>query len=121
MNIARTDNESKLTVYLTQTGIKDTQKAREIIQTHFSEQARSYPYVLFRNNCLYLFSVSGLSSVEFMRTKKNGVDYLRFDGERITQLEEEYYLGPRVDNETNEDNLNFESNNNNNNNNNNNG
>lgn len=124
MNIQTKERDKKLAVYLAQTGIENPEEAEGIIQTHLSGNAADYPYVLFRDNSLYLFTVSGLTAAEPMRSK-NGSDYLRFDGEKITQLEAQYYLGPGADVESSSSYVGWHSddrtNNNNNNNNNNNG
>ena len=85
--------EKKLDLYLKNTGIKNPERAQKIIQGHFDKNRAAYPYVLFRDNSLYLFTVAGLSEVKAVRSS-GGADYLRFDGERITQLEAQYYLGP---------------------------
>jgi hypothetical protein len=85
--------EKKLDVYLQQTGIKNIQRAKTIIQQHFQRHTAQYPYVLFRDDSLYLFTVTGLREVKPAQSR-HGVNYLRFDGKRITQLEAQYYLGP---------------------------
>jgi hypothetical protein len=117
--------DKKLEVYLAQTGIQDVDRARARIQNHLSSQATKYPYVLYRNRTLYLFNAAGLEDMEGMPAKK-GADYLRFDGETITQLDPEYYLGPDLEADDRDDTEGWmlggtTSNNNNNNNNNNNG
>ena len=111
-------NDKKLSTYLMQTGIKDLHKAQELIVAHLSNHANEYPYVLFRDNSLYFFTATGVSAVESMHAK-NGNNYLRYDGERITQLNPAYYLGPKTADMTRETwSSDWNSNNNNNNNNN---
>lgn len=85
--------KKKLGSYLRQTGIKDTARARHIIVNHLRVYERRYPYVLFRNNTLYLFTTDGMSTAKTLPGAK-GTDYLRFDGKRITRIDPLYYLGP---------------------------
>ncbi len=85
-------NHSKLQVFLQQTGIKKRLDAKLAIEKHLQTQAEAYPYVLFRHHALYFFNHSGLLSVENFRGQTLQL-YLRFDGQRITRLDPEYYLG----------------------------
>uniref|UniRef100_UPI004055A2B4 hypothetical protein n=1 Tax=Candidatus Electronema sp. TaxID=2698783 RepID=UPI004055A2B4 len=114
--------EKKLDAYLTQAGILDKARARSLAQRHFSAHAKEYPYLLFRRQTLYLFTVDGLSAAEQLPGIK-AADYLRFDGERISRLDPLYYLGPAAEKQGCNDDYGGGDgcNNNNNNNNNNNG
>lgn len=114
--------KKKLDSYLRQTGIRSKVKAREIITNHLITNDPRYPYVLFRNNTLYLFTADGLSTAKTLPGTK-GTDYLRFNGERITRIDPLYYLGPETERNAGAVagywDAGFSSNNNNNNNNNN--
>lgn len=115
----------KLDSYIKQAGIKDKVKARQLLAKHFlAHDAAAYPYALFRNGTLYLFTAAGISAAEALPST-SGTDYLRFDGERITRLDPLYYLGPSGEKSSGAAagfwDSGFSSNNNNNNNNNNNG
>lgn len=51
-------------------------------------------YVLFRNNSLYFFADdSSTPQITAINTQYNEVDYVRFDGQRISRVDPDYYLG----------------------------
>ena len=63
------------------------------IQTFLQAQTSS-AYVLFRNNSLYFFADdSSTPQITAINTQYNEVDYVRFDGQRISRVDPDYYLG----------------------------
>lgn len=90
------------------------------ILAHVSQPLR---YVLFRNSSLYFFVGDTLSDIEQTNDDCKNTHYLRFDGEKLSVIDPEYYLGEArtkqaVQQESAEIGFAFSNNNNNNNNNN---
>lgn len=127
-------NQAKLELFLQQAVIIGNHDAlKSQIHQHFSSGG---DYVLFRHSSLYFFRGGQAGLVKKTRDKYKYSDYLRFDGERVSKVDPEYYLGALAsqrtgfnfefdifsdDNLSDSDSQGDNSNNNNNNNNNNNG
>ena len=63
------------------------------IQTFLQAQTPS-AYVLFRNNSLYFFADdTSTPEIAAVNTHYSELDYVRFDGQRISRLDPDYYLG----------------------------
>ena len=63
------------------------------IQTFLQMQSLS-AYVLFRNNSLYFFADDASTpEIAAVNTHYNELDYVRFDGQRISRIDPDYYLG----------------------------
>ena len=63
------------------------------IQTFLQAQTPS-AYVLFRNNSLYFFFFfTSTPEIAAVNTHYSELDYVRFDGQRISRLDPDYYLG----------------------------
>ena len=63
------------------------------IQTFLQAQTPS-AYVLFRNNSLYFFADdTSTPETAAVNTHYSELDYVRFDGQRISRLDPDYYLG----------------------------
>ena len=118
------NNEAKLDFFLQQAKVSaDFGLLKNLINRHFTAGG---DYVLFRHSSLYFFHSGRLNAVQATRDNYKVSDYLRFDGERISKLDPEYYLGPLANRRSRSndrllDNGSESDTNNNNNNNNNNG
>lgn len=110
----------KLNLFLQQTTItQDVALLMQKIMQHLQEHDLNY--VLFRHSALYFFNASSISFIEKTKDRYKSSDYLRFDGQRLTRLNSDYYLGlARNSLEKPEQERSFGDNSNNNNNNNNN-
>jgi len=120
---------SKVDLFLNQAAITEQQIAdiKQKILDYLAPNKNKY--VLFRHSSLYFFVDGALDTVETTIDNFAESNYLRFDGEKVTRIDPEYYLGPirpvkNVESEqgwTWGETTSTEYNNNNNNNNNNNG
>lgn len=84
-------NQAKLDLFLQQAVIRSNYDALKFqIHQHFNAGG---DYVLFRHSSLYFFRDGIVSSVQATRDQYQYRDYLRFDGERVSKIDPEYYLG----------------------------
>jgi hypothetical protein len=58
-------------------------------------QAQTVPaYILFRNNSLYFFKDEATTpQITAIKTQYAELDYVRFDGQHISRVDPDYYLG----------------------------
>ena len=85
---------SKLDLFLNQATITGSQASRvkQIIQSYVNPDKNKY--VLFRHSSLYFFADNTVDFVESTTDDFKDRHYLRFDGEKVTRIDPEYYLGP---------------------------
>ena len=120
--------EKKVDLFLSLAKIKRKRaEAKLKILEHVNADIGLHNYVLFRHASLYFFNADTIKYIEKTKDDYAGEHYLRFDGEKVSRIDPEYYLGSlskhREDNQATIGTLYYElgSNNNNNNNNGNNG
>lgn len=93
-SVAKSVDEARLGLFMIQAGIRaDQEKLKGRIRTHLIEGG---DYVLFRNSSLYLLQSGKVNAVLKTRDNYGKGDYLRFDGERVSRINPEYYLGPMM-------------------------
>ncbi len=113
---------SKINFFLNQAAITEPTSLKQTIWDYVSQGNK---YLLFRHSSLYFFANDALEFVEETIDNFTDANYLRFDGEKVTRIDPEYYLGAlKKDVQSNSEwsvGYEWNSNNNNNNNNNNNG
>ena len=83
---------NKVDLFLSQATITDTSYLRRTILDYVAESNNKY--VLFRHSSLYFFANGALDFVEETIDNFNDSNYLRFDGEKVSRIDPEYYLGP---------------------------
>ena len=86
-------DSQKITQFLTYIEYKaDHALIFDKIQTFL--QANPSAYILFRNNSLYFFADDASPpNITAIKTQYTEPDYVRFDGQRITRVDPDYYLG----------------------------
>jgi hypothetical protein len=86
---------SKVDLFLNQAAIRERHIAdiKQIILDYFSPH-KEEKYVLFRHSSLYFFVDGTLDTVKTTVDNFAESNYLRFDGEKVTRIDPEYYLGP---------------------------
>ncbi|HIE00084.1 MAG TPA: hypothetical protein EYP59_07305 [Thiotrichaceae bacterium] len=65
---------------------------KKIIESYVNKDKNKY--VLFRHSSLYFFADNTVDFVESTSDDFKDRHYLRFDGEKVTRIDPEYYLGP---------------------------
>lgn len=121
----QTNLEKKTDLFLSLAQIKRKKPEVKIkILEHVNADSRLQNYVLFRHSSLYFFNADSIKFIEKTKDEYASDQYLRFDGEKVSRIDPEYYLGALskhhqdYQDSTTEFDKNHRSNNNNNNNNN---
>ncbi len=118
--------EKKADLFLSLAQIKRKQPEVKLkILEHVNVDMGLRNYVLFRHSSLYFFNADTIKYIEKTKDDYASEHYLRFDGEKVSRIDPEYYLGTLSKHRENYQDshgadfeVNFRSNNNNNNNNN---
>jgi len=90
----QTNIEQKTDLFLSLAKIKHKQPEVKLkILEHVNADSSLHNYVLFRHSSLYFFYDDNVEFIE--KTKDDYTDryYLRFDGEKVSRIDPEYYLG----------------------------
>ena len=84
----------KVDLFLNQAAIKKSRVAnlKQKILDYLAHNDRN-KYVLFRHSSLYFFVDNAVKTVETTVDNFTETNYLRFDGEKVTRIDPEYYLG----------------------------
>jgi hypothetical protein len=85
---------SKVDFFLNQAAITEQHIAdiKQIILDYLTPNKDKY--VLFRHSSLYFFVDGTLDTVKTTVDHFAESNYLRFDGEKVTRIDPQYYLGP---------------------------
>jgi hypothetical protein len=84
-------DEIRLGLFMSQAKIRQQQDAlKQRIRRHVADGG----YVLFRNSSLYLLKEGKVAGMFGTKDNYKQADFLRFDGQRVSRLNPEYYLGP---------------------------
>lgn len=115
--------ETKTDFFLDQINLHDQRsETKNKIIEFFAMEVKHPLHILYRNASLYFFINDTQHQVEALKITINNDDLIRFNGEKVSRIDPEYYVGPlhrkQGDSFGHGVSFNFSTNNNNNNNNN---